>query len=338
MKKITMNDIAEKIGVSRNTVSKVINNRGHVSDYTRDKVIETSIDLGYEKIPQEWLTNKKSRNILVIATAPDFSNYWGEIMNGIISNMEEQSYNCFYHFLTPQQIKDFTIPEILIEGNISGIIVMNVYDPNAVYLLNELKIPTVYLDIPLVYDNGDIKGDIILIEGRRSVLKITQLLIDEGLTKIGFVGDVTYCKSIYERWSGFKEAINLNKLTLNMDYCLTHSPLGHFYCPNEVGEQIDKLISKNIEMPQAFVCANDDIAYRLINKLKQKGYDVPKDIKVTGFDGTENASQQNKLFATVKVETKYIGIRLAEQMIWRIDNENRQYEITKIIGSFTQNK
>lgn len=332
MKNVRITDIAEKIGVSRNTVSKVINNRGYVSDHTREQVIETAIELGYKKIPAEWLSKNKTKNILVIATAPDFSNYWGEIMNGIINNMEQEDYNCFYHFLTPQQIKDFTIPEILSEGNISGIIVMNVYEPNAVKLLNEIDIPTVYFDIPLSWDNGNIQGDIITVEGRRSTSKITQKLIDDGLKNIGFIGDVTYCKSIYERWCGFRETIVNNGFELNKDNYLTNDPEGHFYCSNEINDQIDGMLSKNSELPEAFVCANDAIAYRLINKLEEKGYGVPDDIKVTGFDGTEDNNKQIKLFATVKVDTKYIGIRLAEQMIWRIHYKNRQYEITKIIG------
>ena len=338
MEKVRISDIAKKLNISRNTVSKVFNNRGCVSDQTRDEVIQTAIELGYENIPHDWVAKKRAKNILVIATAPDYSQYWGEIINGIIEKMEKQDYNCFYHFLSPQQMKGFTLPEMLIGNNISGIIVMNVYEPKAIELINQLSIPTVYFDIPLVCDDWEINGDIILVEGRRSVMKVTRKFIDQGLSKIGFIGDITYCKSIFERWCGFTQAMDIAGLEINKDYCLTQSSGGRFYCHNEVGFQIDELFRKGIGVPEAFVCANDAIAYGLMDELKQKGYAVSEDVKVSGFDGTVDNDHQYKLFSTVKVETKYIGIRLAEQMIWRIQNHNRQYEIIKINGDLTWNQ
>ena len=337
MQKVRISDIADELSISRNTVSKVFNDRGYVSDKTREKVINTAIRLGYEKIPQEWIIDKKIKNILVIATAPDYSYYWGEIINGIIDKMEKESYNCFYHFLTPQQIKEFTIPQVLIGNDISGIIVMNVYEVKAVEIINTIDLPTVYFDIPLVCDNWELKADVISVEGRRSIIRITQRYIDMGLTQIGFIGDITYCKSICERWRGFKQAMTVAGLGIKKDYCLTQSSDGHFYCPDEIGLQIDELFKKDIKMPEAFVCANDAIAHRLINKLEDKGYHVPEDIKVSGFDGTKDNDNQHKLFSTVNIETKYIGTRLAEQMIWRIQNDKRQYETIKINGDIVWN-
>ena len=337
MQRVRISDIADEVNVSRNTVSKVFNNRGHVSEHTREKIIRAAIDLGYEKIPEEWINERQVKNILVIATAPDYSYYWGEIINGIIDELEEEKYNCFYHFLSPQQIRDFTIPHMLEGNEISGIIIMNVYEPKAVELINGLNIPTVYFDIPLECDNWDIKADVISVEGRRSIMKITKDFIDQGLEEIGFIGDITYCKSICERWYGFKQMMTMEGLEINKDHCLTQSPGGRFYCPNELSNQMDKMFGKNISMPQAFVCANDAIAYKLISKLEKEGYKVPEDVKVSGFDGIENNENKDKLSSTVKVETKYIGSRLAEQIVWRIENKDRQYETIKINGDIVWN-
>lgn len=336
MKNIGINDIAERLEISRNTVSKVINNRGYVAEETRQKIIEMAVTLGYKKIQPEWLVKDKPKNILVIATAPDFSNYWGEIINGITNKLEEEAYNCFYHFLTFNQVGDFSVPTILTEDNISGIIVMNVYETKAIKVIQKLNIPTVYFDIPLEYNYENLDGDTILVEGRRSIAKITQNLIKKGMTKIGFVGDITYCKSIYERWCGFEKIMRQEGLEIKEEYCLTHSPKGHFYLADEVEEHIERLFEQNIPMPEAFVCANDVIAYRVINKLAKKDYHVPRDVRVSGFDDIEENAIQEKLLTTVKVKTKDIGIRLAEQMIWRIGHKDRQYELIKIIGEVVE--
>lgn len=332
MKTVGINHIAEKVGISRNTVSKVINGRGDVAGDTRKKIIEAAIELGYKKIKPEWQEEVNLKNVLVIATSPDFSSYWGKIINGITHRIVEEGYDCFYHFLTSEQVKEFTVPNVLKKENISGIIIMNVYEPQTIEEIGRLNIPAVYFDSPLKYRDESVKGDTILIEGRMSIAKITKQLIGEGITKIGFIGDITYCKSIYERWIGFVKTMENYQISVDERYCLISSSQGHFYIDGEVEEHLEKLLEEQIEMPKAFICANDVIAYRVINLLNKRGYNIPEDIKVSGFDDIEENMLQEKILTTVNIATEDIGIRLAEQIIWRMENSHRQYEIIKIVG------
>ncbi|MGL5675740.1 MAG: helix-turn-helix domain-containing protein [Cellulosilyticaceae bacterium] len=102
MNKTGINDIANAIGISRNTVSKVMNNRGTVAEKVRYKIIETAVKLKYDKLPTELLeeydemkawsdsSNNKPKNILVIATSPDFSSFWVKMIKGITQKLVEK--------------------------------------------------------------------------------------------------------------------------------------------------------------------------------------------------------------------------------------------------------
>ncbi|MEG1704684.1 MAG: LacI family DNA-binding transcriptional regulator [Niameybacter sp.] len=342
MNKTGMNDIAEDIGVSRNTVSKVMNGRGSVSEKIRHQVIEAAIRLNYEKLPMHLLekfeeTNNikeviNTKNILVIATAPDFSSFWGKMINGITKELVEEEYNCFYNFITFEQEEHFEIPDILDACQIAGIIVMNVYNKKAVKKIASTNIPTVYFDMPLGMEVEDIKGDIVVTEGRRSVYQITKKLLEANHKRLGFVGDITYCKSVEERWRGFVRAHNALGIKIHTEYCYVGEKAGHYYFDKEIEEIMKAFIKEGHKLPQAFVCANDEIAYKLINELKKYGYQVPKDIKVSGFDDILNEGNNLDFLTTVNIATESIGKRLAEKIVWRIKNSTRDYEEIKIYG------
>ncbi|WP_053982905.1 LacI family DNA-binding transcriptional regulator [Niameybacter massiliensis] len=342
MKGMGMSDIAEKVGVSRNTVSKVMNGRGKVSQGVRYQVIEAAIELRYHKLPQElyeeyMLTIKKdekekvSKNILVIATSPDFSSFWGHMISGITKELADREYSCFYNFLTFQQEKDFELPPILQEADITGIIAVNLYDKNAVNKLSQANLPTVYFDIPLGIDPMSVSADVIVVEGRRSVLKITEKLIEQGDKILGFIGDTQYCKSIEERWRGFVRAHNVAGIPIHNEYCFISKEHGHFYFEQQVEGTITSLIEDKQPLPQGFVCGNDAIAHKVIKVLRQHGYKVPEDIRISGFDDIPLEGEESTL-TSVRTNIHNIGRRLAEQIVWRIDNPDRDYENIKIYG------
>lgn len=347
MQKTGINDIAVHLDISRNTVSKVMNDRGNVSDRVRKQVIEASVELGYTKIPSRLLeeyemmrvevedTQKKSKNILVIATSPDFSTFWGKIINGITTQLAEEGYNCLYNFLTFDQEKNFEVPEMLKQDNIAGIIVMNVYNTETVKKITNIGIPAVYYDMPLALEMTELKADVIVVEGRKSIYNITSHLISQNDKLLGFIGDISYCKSIEERWRGFIRAHNDKGIKIHSEHCFIGKKKGHLYFDREIEGIIENLIKEGAVLPNGFVCANDDIAYRAIKELKKHGYRVPEDIRISGFDDIDVSETDDKILTTVKINIKGIGERLAEKIIWRINqpsHRDRDYEVIKIVG------
>ncbi|MGI5893901.1 MAG: LacI family DNA-binding transcriptional regulator [Candidatus Merdivicinus sp.] len=335
MRKVSLQQIADELNVSRITVSKVINNKEGVSDDTRRRVARKLVEYDYKKINRDILRLAQEaetgsaivrNNIAVIATEPDFSDYWLKIINGIANEVSSRGYNFVYHFLTRNEETNFSIPKSVVDHSVCGIIVINVYNNAAITALSNSGIPAVFLDItPQKYRDG-VNGDIVLLEGKRTIEQITESIIRRGRRSLGFVGDITYAKTMLDRYKGFEEACAEFGIWIDPKYCLTTSKRGHFYFQDEVREYIRNLSS----FPEAFICANDVIAYTVISGLNERGCHVPEDVAVSGYDNIKASILTASELTTASIETADLGKRLAQQLLRMLESPGNSREIVLI--------
>lgn len=331
--KTSLKDIADQLNISRITVSKVLNNKPGVSLDTKKKVVNKLLEQGYKMIDSSLvdLVSEKSESntnkcIAVVAIAPEFSEFWLKIISSITNTLSKLDYECIYSFLSNKDASQFTLPKILDSSSIGGIIVINVYEENVIRALSESGIPTVFLDVcPNMHDEG-VNGDVVFLDGYRSISEITNRIIAQGRREIGFIGDITYSKTILDRWEGYKNALRSNNIELNEKYCYTHSSYGHYYFKEEIEDQL----SESPSLPQAFICANDFIAFMLIDFLKKKNYRIPEDIAVSGFDDIRERLTQESELTTVTINTEILGQRLVRQILMKIETPEKPNEIIYI--------
>ena len=124
--------------------------------------------------------------------------------------------------------------------------------------INQLNIPKVFLDTVPQMDTRELKGDLILLEGHNTTYDITRSVIEKGLEKIGFIGDVHYAQTNQDRFEGFCQCMKEHKLPVEEKFCLTHK-IGIFSYTKEITRFLDSLE----ELPEAFICASDYIAHIL---------------------------------------------------------------------------
>ena len=122
---------------------------------------------------------------------------------------------------------------------------------------------------------------------------ITNYVISQGHKKIRFVGNFGATTSISDRFMGFQKAMLENLLICSPEEILNDR--------DEHGSLIKIQLPPEEDMPTAFVCNCDETAVNLINALEEKGFKVPQDISVTGFD---NYLPQKK--TPVELTTVYI--------------------------------
>lgn len=329
--KISLQQIADELGISRMTVSKVINNKPGVSDETRHSVAAKLVSSGYKKVSDyilktamytDAISTDEKDNIAVVATEPDFSDFWMNIINRISKEVTARGYNFVYDVLTREEAKDFVLPHNLQKGKMQGIIVINLYESKAIDELVAIDIPIVFFDLTIEKSKQGIKSDVVLLEGKRTVYTLTSHLIKKGYKRLGFIGDTSYSKTNLDRYTGFCRACEENGIEVDPAFQITTSFKQHFYSDDEVMYYISRME----RMPEAFVCANDTIAINLMECLFKQGYSVPNDIAVTGYDGIRGSLFRQDILTTAIVDTSELGARLLKQLLYRMDNPSAARE------------
>lgn len=329
MEKVTMKDIADALNISRVTVSKAFNNQSGVSDSLRELIFEKARELGYAKLPYQAIeqsephTNTKDqRTVSLIVSRPDSAFFWTNIIHRMAQELSNYNVNLMYTYVPSAYTKTFSLPSILQNGGIDGVVVLNVYDSEILNMVNELPVPKVFLDtIPSLTDH-QLNGDLLLIEGFRTECKITDLLIHNGHTDIGFLGDIDYAFTNKERYLGYCDCMDKHDLVVRSEYCLT-GRIDIFSYDKRLYNFLDELQN----WPTAFVCASDYVAHFVQSYMSNNPHRLPHPVELTGFDNTGEYSNVAGRIITANVPTGLLGKRIALQMLFRSEHPEAPYEL-----------
>lgn len=326
-KKITMQHIADALGLSRNTVSKALNGHQEIPESTRNKVLQKAAQLKYKqyqhlKVPSPQ-DSPKPQNIALL-TRGDINtiSFYSETISGIEQKLSSEGCNFVLTLVKPADIEAQALPPNINGGNLDGIICAEIFDKAYIEVVLQTGIPAVFIDtIPDTVFAGH-HYNVVLMENVNGTYTLTQELLRNGRREIGFVGDIYHCRSFFERWAGYDRALREAGFT-GSNACSITSGDNNPYLNIEWMKQQLALIEK---LPSAFVCANDDIAITVIRSLKEMGCRIPDDIEVTGFDDIPNAEIIDPPLTTVRTYRHELGERAAESVLARIARPGRRNE------------
>lgn len=328
MKRVTIQEIAAELGLSRNTVSKALSGSDTVAPETRLQVIRTAREMGYPAYritatghAEPELPAAAQQSILVLSKR-ETSNFWNRIIVGISDILNAKHVLLRLHVVNEEDEKKCVLP-FGEQDQIDGIIVLSVFDRNYIEQLMTLRIPTVFLDAPVHCELCLRYGDVIMAEGYHSMRQLTDKLIEQGYNRFCFIGDITYCRSIADRFEGFRAALTEHGMDIGDQLLYTAHNEKRYYDSEEVSRVIESLPY----IPDVVLCANDDIAKDVYSKLKNIGLRIPKDVAVTGFDNSEAAEILSPSLTTVAVHNQSMGRRLASQLLGRIDQPDTPMEL-----------
>lgn len=339
MRKVSMQDLADALNTSRVSVWKVFNDYPGVSEPLRNQIIAKAQEMGYLKSgqslsPDPLLLEEKTVDhtendieitVSVVVSRPDTSVFWMSIIHCIAKELAKNNINLMYTYLPSSSDDSYTLPGILSNGTVQGMIVLNVYDINLLQMLNKLRIPKVFLDIVTSFEEDTLTGDLLLLEGHNTIRKITNSIIESGRTEISFIGPIDYARTNKDRYKGFLTAMSQKHLPADPKLCLTGN-IGIDSYP----EEINKFLNGLDRMPGAFVCVNDYIANLVLQYLNEHKIQVPKEVAISGYDGITEHGDLTNFLTTVQVDLNVLGKRLARQLLYRINDPDSPYEIIYI--------
>lgn len=324
--KVTQQDIADELHLSRNTVAKALRNDCLVSQDTIRRVQECARRMQYTKFSgcPETTSQHRMISVLMHSSAGNGNTFWIQVLSGVESIIRGKRFMMSVSFISSAD--ELPVPDKMV----AGYIVMGRFSIRDYYRFADIakKKPLVFVDIASKIPLNKLERDIVLMENVESVREITQHMIHMGHKNIGFIGQVM-ARSVYDRYRGYRKALQDNDLKVQNQFCLLD--FSDDYEGDGEGTVYHWLHSLK-EMPTAFVCANDSIAFYLSSWLMRDfNLSVPKDVSLSGFDNLEEGQFCQPILTTVQCYKQELGKRAAEEVCWRMEQgEDRPYEIIRV--------
>lgn len=329
--KVTMKEIAEKFGVSINTVSLVLNNKSGVSDEMRLNILRAAEEMGYLETKEKFIRTFARTNICLMMQkrySRDM-DFYGKILIAAVEEARKNGYDTLMNFFDDD---DFEVPKTIAERRASGVIVIGKIKDQNIESIRACRIPLVLVDHASLTQNIDS----IITDNKLGGYVIARYLINKGFKKIGFFGELKYSLSIKERYWGYKEALSNcmgEELGDELDqYVHTYSILDGIESAilSNNTKEIVELIKKQETLPEVFMCSNDKAAISLMGALQILGYKIPEDISIVGFDNIEMCEKISPKLTTVNVNKEIMGKRAVQRLLHRIGHEKCLPENTVI--------
>lgn len=331
--KVTIQDIANELQLSRNTVSKAINNTGVLADATREKILRKAAEMGYKqfaylplfqedtaKAAEHSILPSDKREIAMLTTQFLSSSHFSSTMlDRFQSEINHLHSGMTIHRISPIELKEKKLPSSLNIQRTAGIICFEVFDYDYAQMLCDLDVPLLFVDSPVMNMRPPLKADRLYMENRIEVQNAVAHMVQRGKKRISFAGDKNHCQSFFERYMAYKDAVEYFGLTEGLSTCAM--PSGQQNYPVSLYETIRRFKT----MPDAFVCANDFVAMDLVKALDELGYSVPDDIWVCGFDDSQEASYFAPRLTSIHIHGQIMGYTAANLLMTRIEEPSLNY-------------
>jgi DNA-binding LacI/PurR family transcriptional regulator len=314
---VTAREVAERLGISAMTVSRVMNNCENVDEGTRRRVLETARTLGYSPNHiAKSLVLRRTRTIGVVV--PEITHsFFPEAIRGI----EEATYRGRYHLILTHSAEDAERERdallTLESKRVDGILISTAQSVEDYSLYQQV----LRLGPPIVFFDRCVPGigaSCVSIDDEESARLITEHVIDHGYTRIAHLCGPQKVSIGRSRLNGFKNALAQRKIPL-YDELIVESGF------QETGgyDAMEKLLSLPMEKrPRAVVAVNDPAAFGAIKAIQERGLSIPGDIAIVGFSDDIRAALMPTPLTTVRQPAFEVGKRAAQKLLAFVEGKS----------------
>ncbi len=276
--KTTINDIAQSLGLSRNTISRALNGSEGIAEETRVRILEEAARLNYKMLGarKEMQAENKKKNIMLVTK--DVNLMTSRMLNFLMfilqPTVRERNAIMTMQFLSEEEILQCRLPAQI--GDADALIVFEILNENCIQHLLDYGKPAVLFDSTV--NPGIYTGSFDVVTGNPDqIIACVRELAAKGKKKFGFVGDRSHCFGFQERYNAFRIAVE--------DYCGTpHEP--YDILDTETSQfDFSGLYRKRLagmELPDVFICANYHLAQKLESAAAELGMKCG-DVEIYGF-------------------------------------------------------
>lgn len=310
-KAVTMDDIAQKLGVSKNAVSLALGNKPGVSEELREKVYAAARRMHY-RMPGDKSGVSVCLAVLVPEYIRDDGSFYSDIFWAIEHEAHIQGYMTLTVGLSKQAEQERTLPNFPEGLEIQGYLAVGIISREYLQCLLAAGLPVVCVDIC----NEEVPASCVTADNVYGGYLATRYLLENGHRQIGFAGPVYSARSVFERWSGYQEALYEYGVPLREQFSILGRQDGFELLDDAaiLGRYLEKIPA----MPTAWFCAGDMIAVSMVKLLTERGIRVPQEVSVMGFDDLKIAEIISPPLTTIHVDRKMMGRYAVHQLLRQI--------------------
>jgi LacI family transcriptional regulator len=331
---VTLYDVARRAGVSIATVSRVLHGQDAVRETTRARVRAAIDELGYvpDGAAQSLARSRKDVIGLVCVEhtglKPDQYDiesmsllFYDEVMRGVEARIRELSWSLLITFLREDENSGATLPQDgpvfsrlnVLSGKVDGLLIGEGVVPPADIAKLARRVPVVVV----AGDTAQRGVDVVSADNWSGAHALVEHLVtDHGRRRLFHVDGPATAPDATARRLAMQAVINGHPGTV-----LTGSFNGRFtvHSGQEAAERLLECTRGAGEpLPEAIVCANDQMAIGMVRTLHAHGVKIPEDVAVVGFDDIFPASLTDPALTTVHQPMRKIGERACDRLLERI--------------------
>jgi LacI family transcriptional regulator len=307
----TIKDIAAAAGVSISTVSNVMNHKSNVGQETKERILRICQEMHY--IPNAaGKSLKTGESNTILFNFSDFDRtFYLKIIEGINDYAGAAGYDlmiCTTKSCEKYMYNRLTDGCIILDGRMEDKTLQRAATEQYPIVVLDRVLPNPYIK-SLVVNNYDPMTE--LVEG----------IVERGYRTFAFIGGIEHTDDNKERFQAFIDVLTRHRIPFHREHYFS----GDYR--EQSGYQAAKVFMSAPELPEIFVCANDNMAIGAMNALHERGYRIPDDVALTGFDNCERAGMVG--LTTVTVPDYERGYLAASFLIENIRGKNN-FEPTKL--------
>lgn len=308
-----MKEIAKLAGVSKATVSRVINNSQNVSPALREKVDKILKETGYTpNLLAQELATKQTKLIGIILPRIGI-DVFSKIIEGITTELKKEGYNIILANSKEEIEQEFNYFDIFMKKQVDGIIFFpyKITEEHIEFLNN--------VDIPLVIMGREVtrlKASYVTYDDYYSSKEIVEHLVKKGHKKIAYIGLEDGISVQNLRKDGYCDALTENGIEINKDYITT----GSFEMISGYSA-MEKLL-KLEKRPTAVFSVLDGMSFGAMRCIADHGLKIPEDISVAGIDDMEISNLYIPRLTTIHFDYTFSGACAGKLILEKIHNKN----------------
>jgi len=316
--RVTIADVAAKAGLSKATVSLILNDKPgtRLSPETADRVRRIADELNYRPNPAaRTLRLGKAPVVGFVSDDVTLTRYASAMIRGLLDVAEDKDHTVLIAETGHHPERLGGVLDAMVDSRAAGLVFGSM-------AARQVELPQLPEDVPVVMLNARTATPrpVVLPDERAAGAAMTQLLIDAGHRRIGLIGRISpdilppeESVTILDRFAGIDEALAASGIELVADI---HE---RRWEPEKGYERARELLRSGVEL-SALICLNDNVAFGVYQAFQEAGVRIPDDVSIVSFDDDVLASILRPSLSTARIPYEQMG-RKAMELVLAGDRE-----------------